>query len=88
LATRSGIQYQSDKELPAGVEKMKVPVLYIGAKDDVVCRPESMVPSIQAGLLPQLEQAEMLDAGHWVPYEKPVEVVERIAGWLKKHWLK
>lgn len=88
LATRSGIQHESDKNLPAGVEKMEIPVLYIGAKEDVVCRPESMVPVIQAGLLPQLEQGELLDAGHWVTYERPKEVVEQMAAWLKKHWKK
>lgn len=79
-------QYQCDSQLPKGVDKVEVPVLYIGATDDAICRPEVLYPSIQAGLLPKLEQAEMIDAGHWIPYEKPQEVAVRIEAWLKRHY--
>ncbi|KAF2030770.1 alpha/beta-hydrolase [Setomelanomma holmii] len=81
-------QYECDSLLPEAVDKVNVPMLYIGAKDDAVCRPEAMYPYIQAGLLPHLEQAEMIDASHWVPYEKPQEVVDRIEPWLTKHYAK
>ncbi|KAF1917431.1 Alpha/Beta hydrolase protein [Ampelomyces quisqualis] len=87
-ATTRQKQHESDKELPEGVDKVNVPLLYIGAKDDAVCRPEAMYPSIQAGLLPNLEQAPMLDAGHWTPYEKPDEVANGIEAWLKKNFAK
>lgn len=87
-ATKENYQYEADKNLPEGRDTVNVPVLYIGAKDDAVCRPEALIPSIQKGLLPHLEQAEMIDAGHWVPYEKPQELVERIEPWLKKHFQK
>ncbi|KAL6704845.1 hypothetical protein ACN47E_007528 [Coniothyrium glycines] len=88
VATNENHQHEADKNLPEGVDTVKVPVLYIGAKQDPVCRPEGLIPSIQAGLLPELEQAEMIDAGHWVPYEKPQEVADRIESWLKKHFSK
>jgi soluble epoxide hydrolase/lipid-phosphate phosphatase len=87
-ATTQQIQTESDKKLPEGVDRVNVPTLYIGAKGDPVCRPETMYPAIQAGLLPHLEQAEMVDAAHWVAYEAPAEIVTRIESWLKKHFAK
>lgn len=81
-------QTDSDKNLPEGVDKVDVPVLYIGAKDDAVCRPEGMFFAIQAGLLPKLEQADTLDAAHWTPYEKPEEVAKFIEVWLGKNFAK
>lgn len=85
-AMKENYQYEADKSLPESADKVNVPVLYIGATDDAVCRPEALYPAIQKGLLPHLEQAKMIDAAHWVPYEKPDEVVERIEPWLKKHF--
>ncbi|CBX97267.1 hypothetical protein IAQ61_007321 [Plenodomus lingam] len=85
-ATTLNHQFASDSQLPQHVDKITVPVLYIGTTEDPVCRPESMVPSIRAGLLPRLEQAQMVQAAHWVTYEKPGEVVGRIEGWVRKHW--
>ncbi|KAH9866556.1 hypothetical protein J1614_008246 [Plenodomus biglobosus] len=85
-ATTLNHQYASDSQLPESADKMAVPVLYIGTTQDPVCRPESMVPSIRAGLLPRLEQGKLLEAAHWVTYERPGEVVERIAEWVGRHW--
>jgi pimeloyl-ACP methyl ester carboxylesterase len=34
--------------------------------------------------LPQLEQHEIADAGHWLQQEKPAEVNEYLAGWLQR----
>lgn len=82
-ATTQNIQSASDKELPADRKVVNVPALYLGCTDDPVCRPEAMA-SYKATLLPHLEEAEMIEASHWVPYEAPGEVVERIAPWLKK----
>jgi soluble epoxide hydrolase/lipid-phosphate phosphatase len=78
--------YNSDKDLLEGAEKVNIPMLYMGAKEDAVCRPEGMIPSIQAGLLPHLEQTSLIDAAHWTPYEASEEVAENIRGWLKKHF--
>ena len=87
-ATTENLQQESDKNLPKEVDKVEVPTLYIGATEDPVCRPEAMYPAIQAGLLPHLEQAKMIEAAHWVTYEKPQEVVERIEDWLKRTYKK
>jgi soluble epoxide hydrolase/lipid-phosphate phosphatase len=85
-ASTFNYQYDCDKQLPEDRDKVTVPALYIGAKEDVVCRPEGMQPAIDKGLLPKLERAEMLDAGHWTPFEKPDEVAEYIGAWLKKNY--
>ncbi|OAL48193.1 alpha/beta-hydrolase [Pyrenochaeta sp. DS3sAY3a] len=83
-AYRSNIQFEVDAKLPADRDRVNVPALYVGATDDAVCRPELMVPAVQAGLLPHLENAGMVDASHWVTYEKPQEIVEKLEPWLKK----
>jgi soluble epoxide hydrolase/lipid-phosphate phosphatase len=87
-AVMANYQSQTEKQLPEGADKVTVPVLYIGCKDDGVCRPEVMDSSIQAGLLPQLEQADMIDAAHWIMYEQPTEVIERMEDWLQRHFTK
>lgn len=83
-ATAQNYQYECDKELPEGRDRVEVPVLYIGSTEDVVCRPELMQPSIEKGLLPLLEQVELLECGHWTPFAKPGEVAEYIGKWLGK----
>lgn len=83
VATKDNHQSAIEKTLPKDRMVVKVPALYLGATDDAVCRPEIMTP-YKAQLLPKLEEAEMIDAAHWVPYEAPDEVVKRIAPWLKK----
>ena len=71
IATKDNHHIQADRKLPERVDKVDVQVLYIGCKDDAVCRVEAMHGFIQAGLLPKLEQAETIDAAHWVTYEQP-----------------
>jgi pimeloyl-ACP methyl ester carboxylesterase len=83
-AMTGNLQHEVDAKLPEGRDVVNVPALYIGCKQDVVCRPETMYESIQKGLLPQLEQTEMIDAAHWATYEKPAEVVSRLEEWLKR----
>ncbi|KAF1927330.1 uncharacterized protein M421DRAFT_6119 [Didymella exigua CBS 183.55] len=56
-------QSTSDKELPWDRMVVKVPALYIGTKDDPVCRSEIMA-SYKKQLLQQLEEADMVDAAH------------------------
>jgi soluble epoxide hydrolase/lipid-phosphate phosphatase len=85
-AATENVHYEADKDLPESVDKVDVPLLFIGATDDVVCRAEAIYPPIQAGLLPMLEQAKMIDAAHWTPYEAPDEVASDIESWLKKHF--
>lgn len=80
------IQYECDKDLPLDRDTVNVPALFLGGKDDPICRPESMIPHIQAGLLPKLEQRDLFDAGHWTPLEIPNELVRSIEQWLKKNY--
>lgn len=67
----------SDRDL----RRIEVPVLYIGQTGDWVCRTDLMGPAKEQGLVPDLEE-EVVDAGHWVLYEKPGEVVRLIGEWL------
>lgn len=85
VATTENHQSASDKTLPKERMVVNVPTLYLGATDDCVCRPEIMA-SYKVKLLPKLEEAEMMHAGHFIPYEAPEEVVKRIEPWLKKHF--
>ncbi|UPX21325.1 uncharacterized protein EKO05_0011513 [Ascochyta rabiei] len=85
LVTKDNHQSASDKTVPAERKVVNVPALYLGCTDDPVSRPEIMTP-YKEQLLPNLEEAESIDAAHWVPYEAPDEVVKRIAPWLKKNF--
>lgn len=82
-ATTLNHQSASDKKLPRDRMVVKVPALYVGCTDDAVCRPDIM-HTYKAQLLPRLEEAEMINAAHWVPYEAPEEIVKRVEPWLKK----
>ncbi|KAK0387515.1 hypothetical protein NLU13_3761 [Sarocladium strictum] len=79
-------QYRADKNLPESRDKVNVPTLFVGGKEDAVCRPEGLIPHIKAGLLPKLEQMPLLDAGHWPTLETPKELVAYIEPWLEKHF--
>lgn len=83
---KDNYQHAIEKNLPVENDTVNVPTLYIGATQDSVCRPESMIPAIQAGLLPHLEQSSMIEAAHWTAYEAPGQVVERMEPWLRKHY--
>jgi soluble epoxide hydrolase/lipid-phosphate phosphatase len=85
-AATQGIHHESDKNLPEAVATVEVPLLYIGATEDPVCRPEGMYAPIQAGLLPKVEQPKLVEAAHWTPYEAPQDVARDIESWLKKHF--
>ncbi|KAF1948649.1 alpha/beta-hydrolase [Byssothecium circinans] len=81
-------QHDVDKNLPAAVDKVNVPTLYIGCKEDFVCRPELMFAEKEKGLLPHLEESPMLDSAHWCTSEKPKDVVKSMEPWLKKTFAK
>jgi soluble epoxide hydrolase / lipid-phosphate phosphatase len=81
-----GYEYEVDKNLPEDRDTVNVPTLFVGGKDDFVCRPEALQPHIEAGLLPKLEQKPLLDAGHWTTLEVPGELVSHIKLWLKKNF--
>lgn len=64
-------------------KKINVPLLYIGQTGDWVCRTDLMVDAKDQGLVTDLEE-KVVDAGHWVLYEKPQEIAEIIADWLTR----
>lgn len=82
----SNLHYVCEKELPEGIEKVKVPVLYLGGKGDIICRPEFMAAYIEAGLLPNLTQEPLFDAGHWTPLEVSDKLVTAIGSWLENNY--
>ena len=84
----TNVQIESEAKLPDDRNVVNVPALYFGGTGDFVCRPEIMAESIQKGLLPHLEHAGMIEAGHWTPYEAPNEVVSKMEAWLKKNYAK
>jgi soluble epoxide hydrolase/lipid-phosphate phosphatase len=65
------------------VGKIEVPLLYIGQTGDFVCRIDQMGPAKGQGLVPDLEE-KVVDAGHWVLYEKPDEIAGLITDWLQR----
>lgn len=87
-ATVEQYQHSVDTELPKGREIVNVPALYIGGKEDAICRPEGNLLSIKAGLLPHLEQKDLFDAGHWTPYEATEDCAKAIKEWLRKNFAK
>ncbi|KAH9206234.1 Alpha/Beta hydrolase protein [Leptodontidium sp. 2 PMI_412] len=49
---------------------VKVPTLFWGGTRDMVCRPEMLQRSMEAGLLPKLT-LKLVDEGHWALLAKP-----------------
>ena len=64
---------------------VKVPFLFFGGTRDMVCRPEFMKGSQDAGFLPDCEVITV-DAGHWCMFKKPKEFGEAITKWLKEKY--
>lgn len=88
ISFKNNIQWECDSQLPAENAKVDVPLLYIGCTQDAVCRPEAMAGAKQAGLVPDLEEAPLVDCAHWSPYEKPDEMAAPIADWLQRRFMK
>lgn len=51
----------------------------------MVCRPEAMKGSEDAGLLPHAKSVTV-DAGHWCMHKKPKEFGEAVISWLKENY--
>jgi len=64
-------------------KKIEVPMLYIGQTGDWVCRTDLMADAKAQGLVPYLEE-RVMEAGHWVLYEKPDEVADILKNWLTR----
>lgn len=76
---------QDERELCERVNgtKIEVPMFYIGQTGDWVCRTDLMGDS--KGLVEDLEE-RIVDAGHWVLYEKPEEIARTISDWLGRRF--
>jgi len=66
-------------------KKIDVPLLYIGQTGDWVCRTDLMIDAKEQGLVSDVEE-KVVDAGHWVLYEKPDEIASLIIDWLQRRF--
>lgn len=80
-----GEQDIANKAVPKENITINIPTLFFGGSRDMVCRPELLGPSVEAGLLPQLKTV-IVDAGHWSILAKPKEFGEALTGWLKDNF--
>lgn len=80
-----GEQDIANKSVPKENIVINVPTLFFGGTKDMVCRPELLGPSQEAGLLPHLKTVTV-DAGHWSILAKPKEFGETLTGWLKDNF--
>ncbi|KAH0831653.1 hypothetical protein AYO21_01852 [Fonsecaea monophora] len=77
-----GVQHKADAKIPKENIHVKCPFLFWGGKRDMVCRPELLQGSLDAGLIPDSTQV-VVDSGHWAHLDKPKEFGEALVGWLK-----
>ncbi len=80
-AMARNVQFETEKAIPKENLHIKNPLLYIGGTQDAVCRPELLAKELVSDL-----ESHMVESNHWITYEKPVEVGEIIAAWLKKNY--
>jgi pimeloyl-ACP methyl ester carboxylesterase len=81
IAQKEGHHWAVEKELPKERFPMTVPVLFIGASEDTVCRTEAIYAPQKAGLLPDLTIKE-IKSGHWQTLEVPDQTGPLMAEWL------
>jgi soluble epoxide hydrolase/lipid-phosphate phosphatase len=82
FASKDGHQWAVEKDIPQERLVIKVPLLFVGATGDSVCRTAMIYEPQKAGLLPDLVVKEVT-SGHWQPYEVPEKTSEYIVQWLK-----
>ncbi|KAF2480510.1 Alpha/Beta hydrolase protein [Neohortaea acidophila] len=82
---RDNTMLEEERHLSRSKESMTidVPMLYIGQTGDWVCRTDLMGDAKDQGLVTDLEE-KVVDAGHWVLYEKPQEIAEIISEWVNR----
>ena len=81
----SGVQDAVNKAIPKENVVVTVPFLFFGGKRDMVCRPELLRPSIDAGLLPNVTNV-VVDTGHWSYLSHPKGFGETLLKWLKSNF--
>ncbi|KAL5585845.1 hypothetical protein FOVSG1_013537 [Fusarium oxysporum f. sp. vasinfectum] len=80
-----GVQNKSDNLVDEDAKTVKVPALYWGGEGDVICKPDLLQSSVDAGLLPKLKRVTR-EGGHWALLEKPVEFGQDVLGWLQANF--
>jgi soluble epoxide hydrolase/lipid-phosphate phosphatase len=83
FAMKDGHHWAVEKDIPQERLVVKVPLLFVGATGDAVCRTESIYEPQKAGLLPDLVVKEVTSA-HWQTYEVPEKTSEYMVQWLKE----
>ncbi|OLN85595.1 Bifunctional epoxide hydrolase 2-like protein 2 [Colletotrichum chlorophyti] len=78
-----GTQNESNKLVAEDNAVVKVPTLFWGGTRDMVCRPEILQVSIEAGVLPNLTQ-KLVDGGHWALLAKPDTFGTDLLSWLEE----
>jgi soluble epoxide hydrolase/lipid-phosphate phosphatase len=81
-ATTSNLSLNEDKAaLAAGNHVVKVPYLFLGAKEDPLA-PIAALQGLQAQNLLEDVTMKEVEAGHWCMLEKPREIGQAVAAWL------
>ncbi|KAK3682002.1 hypothetical protein LTR37_020680 [Vermiconidia calcicola] len=75
------VHRESDQKVKDEDVVVQVPLLFIGGKQDPVCRPELGESIADPGLLPNLTTV-VVDTGHWPMLEKPEEVGNHVIQFL------
>ncbi len=58
------------------------PVLLIWGEHDITCTPEYLVEKLATGKANRAKEI-IIDAGHWVQYEKPDQINQSLIAWFK-----
>ncbi|MBT8095635.1 MAG: alpha/beta hydrolase [Woeseia sp.] len=65
-------------------QKVRMPVLFIGADNDVVVTPQQI--KAMKNFVPDLESHVLDDCGHWTQQEKPGETNALMLDWLRRRF--
>ncbi len=83
IRNASGLSTNHTMELVALLPKIDIPVLLLWGEDDEWCVP-ALADRFQSDI-PHAERVDIADAGHWVPYDKPVEYAEAILDFMQRN---
>lgn len=78
-----GVHFDDEKGFSKDDLTIKVPCLYVSGSEDAVCRTDGMEAVKE--LVPDLTQ-HVVQANHWITFEKPEEVGGILAKWLKEKY--
>jgi soluble epoxide hydrolase/lipid-phosphate phosphatase len=87
FANVTDLNHEAEKDLPKESEVLNMPVLFIGCTGDAVGRIDLIEVPKKAGLLPDLTEKTIETIGHWSPMEKPEEIGNTIAEFLRQKQL-